>query len=1248
MKNVILYLLISSVPLFGFSQGKNKKQPSWLEEFMCEASKHDRQTGILEVKILNSGKNVETCMEKAKEQVLYQAIFNGFNNELIGQLDDDAIQKMRQKGLIIEPIPYVIKNMDVSNKKDPFYVFLKKTGLINISNVKLDPTINVGGDGRYGPYFGFIIELNLASLKTQLEALNLKNTNLEELGNKPRIIYLPTGIGLPEGFGDLPFRDGDGLKKLFNEESSDEKVKSEYLEQFQILRNSATSDCEFISLMDYRDQLFASIQENEGKPNSRKESILEIISRIIPSDGLLFNNKWELVQGPKHIVSSRFLLIDPFSLNSSIRSETIQLELFQSGGYDASHFKQTINILFFAEDVFHHLIKKKSVDQEFKVLLTSNARLTRVIKNADQLNEKKTAFYNAAKDYFKNSIEKNNSAEANLTKLSVNLNPKLKELYLRNPSLFEEFKKIVAQQTGLTLEIDYKGNHTIYLELTDMNRLDRKKRIKEEYANCISVNNMEAYRTFLTDFYDSEETVDISNRYNQLILDKLNNKLTTEEYDALLKDAYCTSSRDVVIKKFVESVIPSNWNTISSLDEMNKVFQHLNELNDRYSLELKVKSNYLFPTTTFDSKKWTFENLSVSHFSNGDTIYEARSNEEWIKAYNEGKPAWCYYDNDPDKYAYGYGKLYNYFVLTDKRGIEIGNYRIADLNDFNQLTAQNGGENQAAKKLKCGFRWDEEYDELSGFDALPGGYRSADGLFNGESNLCSFWTKTEMGNEVLSIQLKKGSNAVFQNKVSKGAGLSVRLIEKENVSSSRIIDVIEQLKQKRDQLILEQIKLKANEEAIDNFLYSQVSAEYYSSRKNLRDIERANINALYHRAFDNPKLLKNGIFLNYVTRSKYPSCGADGDGGDPNPITKIGFSNNVMNYAEWEDGTIFKGAIKEGMPSGNGLLKVGEAWAEFYGAVSGATYEGVFDDGYMTDGKINYPNKNIYVGKCDENVPNGQGRLTLANGKVLNGKFSKGEYVKPFECNETKIGNQVWMAENLKVTKFRNGDPIYEARSKEEWYQAGLQKKPAFCYYNNEPSTASQYGVLYNWYAINDSRGLAPEGWKIPTSWDVEALRDLLQKNIYSQQQKIKSLLDQGVSYDIAQKELNKMINCSSTMPGIGLFSKNETIKENIRGTNLFRFNCIKNPTRDYDGDFEEDLLQIGVGGGAIASFWTSSYWTGTNDAMYWGVFNDIGACALINSSNNRGPYYYSTDDFIENFQPKTTMGTGLPVRCIK
>ncbi|NTV08604.1 MAG: hypothetical protein HGA81_08375 [Chlorobium limicola] len=76
------------------------------------------------------------------------------------------------------------------------------------------------------------------------------------------------------------------------------------------------------------------------------------------------------------------------------------------------------------------------------------------------------------------------------------------------------------------------------------------------------------------------------------------------------------------------------------------------------------------------------------------------------------------------------------------------------------------------------------------------------------------------------------------------------------------------------------------------------------------------------------------------------------------------------------------------------------------------------------------------------------------------------------------IGTQVWMAENLAVSRYRNGDEIPQVQDAAEWNRLTTG---AWCYYENNSANGVTYGKLYNWYAVNDPRGLAPEGWHVPS-----------------------------------------------------------------------------------------------------------------------------------------------------------------------
>ena len=89
-----------------------------------------------------------------------------------------------------------------------------------------------------------------------------------------------------------------------------------------------------------------------------------------------------------------------------------------------------------------------------------------------------------------------------------------------------------------------------------------------------------------------------------------------------------------------------------------------------------------------------------------------------------------------------------------------------------------------------------------------------------------------------------------------------------------------------------------------------------------------------------------------------------------------------------------------------------------------------------------------------------------------------------------QIGDQEWMAENLKVTHYRDGTAITNVTDNAPWVALTTE---AYCIYNNNVSNeVDTYGALYNWYAVADSRNIAPEGWHVPTDAEWQVLVDYL------------------------------------------------------------------------------------------------------------------------------------------------------------
>jgi len=161
-----------------------------------------------------------------------------------------------------------------------------------------------------------------------------------------------------------------------------------------------------------------------------------------------------------------------------------------------------------------------------------------------------------------------------------------------------------------------------------------------------------------------------------------------------------------------------------------------------------------------------------------------------------------------------------------------------------------------------------------------------------------------------------------------------------------------------------------------------------------------------------------------------------------------------------------------------------------------------------------------------------------------------------FACNKSyktvKIGEQEWMAENLNVEHYRNGDVIPEVKDSAEWSKLTTG---AWCYYENDTNNGKVYGKMYNWYAVNDPRGLAPEGWHVPTDEEWTQLTDYLGGD--------------GVS--------GKKMKSTSGWYG------------NVDGTNETGFSAFPGGIRAYYGDFGS----VGKNG----DFWSASEYS---DTLAW------------------------------------------------
>jgi hypothetical protein len=134
----------------------------------------------------------------------------------------------------------------------------------------------------------------------------------------------------------------------------------------------------------------------------------------------------------------------------------------------------------------------------------------------------------------------------------------------------------------------------------------------------------------------------------------------------------------------------------------------------------------------------------------------------------------------------------------------------------------------------------------------------------------------------------------------------------------------------------------------------------------------------------------------------------------------------------------------------------------------------------------------IYCTDCDSS-----GQPQFYNGTRwcnMLGAIANGPLPLYSNPSSVTIGTQIWSDKNLDVTKYRNGDPIPQVTDATLWANLTIG---AWCWYNNDSATyAAIYGRLYNWYAINDPRGLAPTGWHVATDAEWNKMTKYLDPDI--------------------------------------------------------------------------------------------------------------------------------------------------------
>lgn len=189
-----------------------------------------------------------------------------------------------------------------------------------------------------------------------------------------------------------------------------------------------------------------------------------------------------------------------------------------------------------------------------------------------------------------------------------------------------------------------------------------------------------------------------------------------------------------------------------------------------------------------------------------------------------------------------------------------------------------------------------------------------------------------------------------------------------------------------------------------------------------------------------------------------------------------------------------------------------------------------------------------------------------------------------------RIGDQVWMSENLKTTRLNDGTPIEMITEYGAW--ADLES-PAYCWYNNDSLNGEPYGALYNWYVVETER-ICPEGWHVPTDeeWN-EMVGHLIDLNNIGG-----ALKESGTSY---------------------------WRSPNTGATNASGFTALPGGYRSFNGTF--NLLRA------------SGYWWSATQASWYHVSDQVPARVIFRSVQ------HDNNTLIRHISEKTN---GFSIRCVK
>jgi uncharacterized protein (TIGR02145 family) len=522
-----------------------------------------------------------------------------------------------------------------------------------------------------------------------------------------------------------------------------------------------------------------------------------------------------------------------------------------------------------------------------------------------------------------------------------------------------------------------------------------------------------------------------------------------------------------------------------------------------------------YPSVVLGNQEWLSENLKVTRYRNGDSIRTNLSDSLWSILDYQFNPvgANAIYDNDINLNSI-YGKLYNWYSVADPRILCPSGWRIPADEDWTQLSAFLGCQEFAGRKMKTGSGglWNADVGGTtneSGFNSVPGGVRSYDfpnNIYMAKGDISLWWSSFESGPFEARFWQNWTTTQLSKHEWGKRLGISVRCIRGEaNYAGS--IDQMNCSGMDTTGMLIEQ-------SPVSGFTYFTIPYSGGNGGSHPgQHIISTGVSGLTATLFAGQFANGNGVLTYYIQ-------GKPLSGGVANFAVNIGGKTCSVS---WQ---VLLPASLNGLNCGNavstGLLTAGNDAGGFSfsipysGSNGGYLTQQIFASSGVTGLSASCAPGMLMPGSGNlvftiSGTPQALGaagfQLTVGGQSCYlsftvyeSGMFGSNAscgtpdvhnpglpYGTMFDQDGNsyktiQIGNQTWMAENLKTGHFRNGDLIQVVEDSAEWSQLS---SAASCWYENNGSLYDcPFGRLYNWYSVADPRGLCPDGWHVPDYFD--------------------------------------------------------------------------------------------------------------------------------------------------------------------